>query len=286
MDEMQGAPSRRGGTARVRGTTQQIAIWAPGPRLLFLPAGLGLILVTLPVLCLPRGVSLSGMPALLGSSTAQDALWLSVKTTTAATLLSLLLGVPLALVLVRSRLKGIIRGLLLMPLTLPPVVGGMALLSAFGRRGLLGSWLEVAGVRIAFTTTAVVLAQSFVALPFFVLALSSALASAGDEPERAAAGLGARPWQVLWWVTLPRLRPALISATALAFARALGEFGATLTFAGSFQGVTRTLPLEVYLQREVDPQAAQALSLAFLLVAVVLVLLTLAADRRRVEPVA
>ncbi|ADG96752.1 NifC-like ABC-type porter [Segniliparus rotundus DSM 44985] len=248
-----------------------------------MPAALGLVLVTLPVLCLPRGVAFGQLPALARSVAARDALRLSLVTTTSATALVLLCGVPLALVLARSGARGsvLLRGALLVPLALPPVVGGMALLSAFGRRGLLGHWLDEAGVRIAFSTTAVVLAQAFVALPFFALAFSGALIAAGSAPERAAAGLGARPWQVLWRVTLPRLRPALVSAAALAFARALGEFGATLTFAGSFQGVTRTLPLEVYLQREVDPAAAQALSLAFLAVAAGLVLLTLWADRRR-----
>ncbi|ERG69239.1 NifC-like ABC-type porter [Segniliparus rugosus ATCC BAA-974] len=256
------------------------------PAPLLVPAALGLALVTLPVLCLPRGVSFGQLPSLAASAAARDALTLSLITTTTATALVLLLGTPLALFLARGsgRGRGVLRGVLLVPLALPPVVGGMALLSAFGRRGVLGEQLDALGVRIAFSTTAVVLAQAFVALPFFALAFASALAAAGEAPERAAAGLGARPWQVLWRVTLPRMRPALIAATALAFARALGEFGATLTFAGSFQGVTRTLPLEVYLQREVDPASAQALSLAFLIVAVGLVLLTLWADRRRPGP--
>ncbi|MGL6236407.1 MAG: molybdate ABC transporter permease subunit [Segniliparus sp.] len=254
---------------------------APAP--LLLPAALGLALVTLPVLCLPRGVPLAALPALARSSAAREALRLSLATTVCATALVVLVGAPLALALARSALpgKGVLRGALLVPLTLPPVVGGMALLSAFGRRGLVGRWLDGMGVQIAFSTTAVVLAQAFVALPFFALAFAGALTAAGEAPERAAAALGASPWQVLWRVTLPRMRLAIVSATALAFARALGEFGATLTFAGSFQGVTRTLPLEVYLEQEVDPAAAQALSLAFLAVAVGLVLVTLWAGRSR-----
>lgn len=253
------------------------------PVSLLLPAALGFALVTLPVLCLPRGLPLAVLPELARAVSAREALRLSLITTTGATALVVLAGTPLALVIARSALpgKGVLRGALLVPLTLPPVVGGMALLSAFGRRGLVGRWLDGFGVQLAFSTAAVVLAQAFVALPFFVLAFAGALSAAGEAPERTAAGLGARPWQVLRRVTLPRMRRALVAATALAFARALGEFGATLTFAGSFQGVTRTLPLEVYLQQEVDPAQAQALSLAFLVVAVGLVLVTLWAERRR-----
>jgi molybdate transport system permease protein len=154
---------------------------------------------------------------------------------------------------------------------LPPVVGGIALLYTFGRRGLLGHSLEVAGIDIAFSTTAVVLAQSFVALPFLVISLEGALRTAGQRYETVAATLGASPTTVLRRVTLPLVLPALTSGTVLCFARALGEFGATITFAGSLQGVTRTLPLEIYLQRETDPDAAVALSLLLVVVAVVII---------------
>jgi molybdate transport system permease protein len=153
----------------------------------------------------------------------------------------------------------------------PPVVGGIALLYVFGRLGLIGHYLETLGMRVAFTTTAVVLAQTFVSLPFLVLALEGAARTAGSDYDLVAATLGARPGAVFWRVTLPLLAPGLLSGSVLAFARALGEFGATLTFAGSRPGVTRTLPLEIYLQREADPQAAVALSMLLIAVAAVVV---------------
>jgi molybdate transport system permease protein len=164
------------------------------------------------------------------------------------------------------------RPLILLPLVLPPVVGGIALLYAFGRLGLIGGYLDAAGIQIAFTTTAVVLAQTFVSLPFLVIALEGAARTAGADYEVVAATLGARPTTVWWRVSLPLLAPGLMSGAVLAFARSLGEFGATLTFAGSREGVTRTLPLEIYLQRESDADAAVALSLLLVVVAAVVVL--------------
>jgi molybdate transport system permease protein len=152
------------------------------------------------------------------------------------------------------------------------VVGGLALLYVFGRLGLLGQYLEAAGVRVAFTTSAVVLAQAFVSLPFLVIALEGAARTAGSGYDAVAATLGARPTTVWWRVTLPLLGPGLLSGAVLAFARALGEFGATLTFAGSREGVTRTLPLEIYLQREADPDAAVALSVLLIAVAAAVVI--------------
>jgi molybdate transport system permease protein len=160
----------------------------------------------------------------------------------------------------------------LLPLVLPPVVGGLALLYVFGRLGLLGQYLEAAGIRVAFSTAAVVLAQTFVSLPFLVIALEGAARTAGRGYDTVAATLGARPSAVWWRVTLPLLGPGLVSGAVLAFARALGEFGATLTFAGSRPGVTRTLPLEIYLQREADPDAAVALSVLLVAVAAIVVL--------------
>jgi len=150
-------------------------------------------------------------------------------------------------------------------------VGGIALLYTFGRKGLLGHSLDVLGIQIAFSTTAVVMAQTFVALPFLVVSLEGTLRTAGRRYEHVAATLGARPTTVLTRVTLPLVLPGLVSGAVLSFARALGEFGATLTFAGSLQGVTRTLPLEIYLQREVDPRAAVALSLVLVAVAILVV---------------
>jgi molybdate transport system permease protein len=182
----------------------------------------------------------------------------------------------MALVLARATFPGLrfARSLVLLPLVLPPVVGGIALIYTYGRQGLLGGTLEFLGLRIAFTTTAVIIAQTFVALPFLVLSLEGSLRTAGRRYEAVAATLGARPTTVLRRVTIPLVLPGLVSGAVLAFARALGEFGATLTFAGSLQGTTRTLPLEIYLQRETDPDAAVALSLVLVLVAVLIVLAT------------
>lgn len=245
------------------------------PAWAYLPAGLGALLVALPVLGLVAAIDLGSLPTLLTSPAALDALWLSLRTSTAATVLSLLLGVPLALCLARvPRLDStVLRTLVLLPLVLPPVVAGLALLTLLGRRGLLGAQLEALGVDIAFSTAAVVIAQTFVAMPFLVVSLEGALRAVGDRHEGVAATLGASPGVVLRRVTLPLVRPALVSGTVLTFARALGEFGATLTFAGSLQGTTRTLPLEIYLQRETDPDAAVALSVLLVVVAVVVIVL-------------
>ncbi|MCD2117820.1 MULTISPECIES: ABC transporter permease [Rhodococcus] len=243
------------------------------PRWLFVPAALGLLFVVVPLVSMLLTVDWTTFPALVTSPASLDALVLSLRTSAAATILCILLGVPLAMVLARSSFRWIsmIRGFVLLPLVLPPVVGGIALLYTFGRRGLIGEHLDALGIHIAFTTTAVVLAQTFVALPFLVTSLEGALRSAGSRYEDVAATLGARPTTVFRRITLPLVLPGLVSGSVLAFARALGEFGATLTFAGSLQGVTRTLPLEIYLQRETDPDAAVALSLVLILVAVVIV---------------
>ena len=180
--------------------------------------------------------------------------------------LCVLLGVPMAVVLARGGFRGlsVLRALVLLPLVLPPVVGGIALLYTFGRQGLLGQHLEAFGIRIAFTTAAVVLAQSFVSLPFLVVSLEGALRSAGDQYESIAAMLGGRPTTVLRTVTLPLVLPGLISGAVLAFARSLGEFGATITFAGNFPGTTQTMPLAVYLRLETNPEAAIVLALVLI----------------------
>lgn len=248
---------------------------APGlPRWVYAPAALGATFVLLPLCAMVVKVDWAHFWTLITSSSAQAALLLSLRTAIASTVLCLLVGVPMALTLARhtGRVTRLLRPLILLPLVLPPVVGGIALLYAFGRLGLLGHYLEAAGFRIAFTTTAVVLAQTFVSLPFLVIALEGAARTAGADYDLVAATLGAHPSTVWWRVTLPLLTPGLISGAVLAFARSLGEFGATLTFAGSRQGVTRTLPLEVYLQRESDPDAAIALSILLVGVAAIVVL--------------
>ena len=243
------------------------------PRWLWIPAAGAVLVVVIPILGLISSVHLDQLWPLLTSEASLTALGLSLRTAGAATLICVLLGTPLALLLARTRFPGqsVLRALVLVPLVLPPVVGGLALLSTFGRRGLLGERLDAFGISIAFSTTAVVLAQTFVALPFLVLSLEGAVRGLGTEHEQAAATLGASPWWRLTRVTLPLVTPGLLSGCVLAFARALGEFGATLTFAGSLQGTTRTLPLEIYLQRETDPDAAVSLALVLVVVATAIV---------------
>lgn len=246
------------------------------PRWIFLLAAAGALFIVLPLLGMVAKVDWAHFIPLVTSDASVAALLLSLKTAVASTALCIIFGVPLALLLARTRFtgQGIVRALVLLPLVVPPVVGGLALLYTFGREGLIGSSLHLLGINIAFSTTAVVMAQAFVALPFLVLSLEGSLRTAGQHYESVAATLGARPSTVLRRITLPLVLPGLISGAVLAFARSLGEFGATLTFAGSLQGVTRTLPLEIYLQRESDPDAAVALS--FLLIAVALVVVGLA----------
>ena len=253
------------------------------PRWTMLVAAIGALLIVLPLAGMLLTVDWAQLPALVTSPSALAALGLSLRTALASTALCVLLGVPMALVLARTRFPGqrVVRALVLLPLVLPPVVGGLALLATFGRRGLLGETFGVLGVQIAFSTTAVVLAQTFVALPFLVVSLEGALRTAGGRYEAVAATLGARPTTVLRRVTLPLVLPGLASGAVLSFARSLGEFGATLTFAGSLQGVTRTLPLEIYLQRETDADAAVALSLVLVAVAVIVVALSYRSPRGR-----
>lgn len=240
------------------------------PRWMMPLAIAGALVVLLPLAGLVGRVELADLGGLASSPAAATALGLSLRTAALATVLVVALGVPLAFALhaMRGAARAIARALVLIPLVLPPVVGGLALLYAFGRRGLLG---ETVGGSLAFTTTAVVLAQAFVALPFMVVAVESALAARTGRHEAVAATLGASRTRILATVTLPALGPALATGAVLAFARALGEFGATLTFAGSLEGVTRTAPLEVYLARETDPGAAAALSLVMVAIAIVVV---------------
>ncbi|MGV0626341.1 ABC transporter permease [Mycolicibacter minnesotensis] len=244
------------------------------PGWVYVPAAIGVVVLTLPLVGIAAKVDWPHFWSLISSPSARAALGLSVRTAAASTVLCVLLGVPMALVLARSRARivRVVRPLVLLPLVLPPVVGGLALLYVFGRLGLLGRYLDAAGIQIAFTTTAVVLAQTFVSLPFLVIALEGAARTAGADYEMVAATLGARPSAVWWRVTLPLLTPGLISGAVLAFARALGEFGATLTFAGSREGVTRTLPLAIYLERVTDADAAAAMSLLLVAVAAVVVI--------------
>jgi molybdate transport system permease protein len=250
------------------------------PPWIFLPAALAAAFILLPLGAMATRVHWADFAGLITSESSLAALELSLRTSAASTVICIVLGVPMALVLARTSFpgQGLVRSLILLPLVLPPVVGGIALLYTFGRQGLLGHTMDVLGIQVAFSTTAVVIAQAFVALPFLVVSLEGTLRTAGHRYEAVAATLGARPTTVLWRVTLPLVLPGLVSGAILSFARSLGEFGATITFAGSLQGVTRTLPLEIYLQRDTNPDAAVALS--FVLVAVAVVVIGLARGSR------
>ena len=184
----------------------------------------------------------------------------------------MLFGTPLAWVLARTEVPGrpLIRGLVLLPMVLPPVVGGVALLSAFSLRSPLGGWLDdTFGIQLTFSTAGAIMAETFVAMPFFVITVEAALRGTDQRFEDAAASLGASRATVFRRVTVPLIGPALAAGAVLAWARALGEFGATITFAGNIEGRTQTLPLAVYLRLETDQDAAIALSLVLLVVSLV-----------------
>lgn len=248
------------------------------PQILLVPALLGLALLVVPLGALVARVEWTTLGADITSPEALSALGLSLATALVATAMCLLMGVPLALLIARSggRTASVLRAIVTVPLVLPPMVGGVALLFLFGRNGALGQLLLEFGVRIPFTTSAVVLAQTFVAMPFLVLALEGALRSTGVEYERAAAALGAGRWRILGQVTLPLAAPGLVSGVVLCFARAVGEFGATALFAGNAPGVTQTMPLAIYTAFNgagVSQGTAVALSLLLLVTAIAVLLL-------------
>ena len=251
---------------------------APVPLLVL--AAVGAAFVVLPLVGLLQRVPWSDLLDELAAPAVREALKLSLVTSLAATATSLVLGVPLAWVLARVAFPGrsLVRAAVTLPMVLPPVVGGAALLFALGRRGLVGSWLEDAlGVHLPFTTAGVVVANTFVAMPFLVVSVEGALRGTDERYEEAAATLGASRWAVLTRVTLPLVRPSLVAGALLCWARALGEFGATITFAGNLPGRTQTMPLAVFLALERDRGAAVVLSLV--LVAVSLVVLVGLRDR-------
>jgi molybdate transport system permease protein len=251
----------RSGRARARLPAAAVALAAVGVAGLFIAPLLGLV----------QRAPWSDLVGLLGEPEVRTALRLSLVCSLSATALSIVFGVPLAWLLARSRFPGqsVVRALVLLPMVLPPVVAGVALLLAFGRRGLLGQWLdEWFDVRLPFTTPGVILAETFVAMPFLVITVEGALRSLDERYEDAASVLGAGRWTVLRRVTLPMIGPSLAAGAALTWARALGEFGATITFAGNFEGRTQTMPLAVFLALETNPPAAIALSLVLLAVSV------------------
>jgi len=238
---------------------------------LLLPAVLGLAFLVLPLVGLLVRTPWSTLPQRLAAPGVLAALRLSLLCASLATLLCIVLGVPLAWLLARIDFPGrrLVRALVTVPLVLPPVVGGVALLLVLGRRGLIGSWLDSTfGVTLPFTTAGVVVAEAFVAMPFLVIAVEGALRGVDTRYEEAAATLGASRWTAFRRVTLPLVAPGVAAGAVLCWARALGEFGATITFAGNYPGRTQTMPLAVYLALEQDLDAAIVLSLILLVVSV------------------
>ena len=235
-----------------------------------LPAAIALVLLVLPLVALLLQADWGRIPSDLASPDVVSALRLSLTTTSTTALSCLALGTPLAWFLARSdhAATAWVRALLTVPLVLPPVVGGVALLMTWGRLGLVGQYLAPLGVQIPFTTVAVVLAETFVAMPFYVLAVEGALRGLDPRLEAVARTLGATDVRYLRTVALPLVVPGIASGLALAWARALGEFGATITFAGNFPGRTQTLPLLVYVELERDPTVATSVSILLLAVSV------------------
>jgi molybdate transport system permease protein len=241
------------------------------PLALAVPALIGLAFLVLPLVGLLVRAPWSTLPRRLMEPGILAALRLSLLTATLATAVCLVLGVPLAWLLARTTFPGrrLVRALVTVPLVLPPVVGGVALLLVLGRRGLLGAWLDSTfGVTLPFSTAGVVVAEAFVAMPFLVISVEGALRGADARFEEAAATLGASRWTTFRRVTLPMIAPGVAAGAMLCWARALGEFGATITFAGNFPGRTQTMPLAVYLALEQDVDAAIVLSLLLLVVSV------------------
>lgn len=248
---------------------------ARAPLLLTVPALLAVAFLMLPLVGILVRTSWGELGAHLTAEATTEALRLSLLVSLWALGLSLLLGVPLAWLLARVPFPGkaFVRSLVLLPMVLPPTVGGVALLLAFGRRGLLGPWLEdTFGVTLPFHTSGAVLAATFVAMPFLVISLEGALGGLRPRYEETAASLGASPVRVFLTVTLPMVAPGLIAGAALTWARALGEFGATITFAGNLPGTTQTLPLQVYLLLQDSPEAATSVSLLLLAIAMIVLI--------------
>jgi molybdate transport system permease protein len=238
-------------------------------------ASVGAAFVIVPVAALFVRAPWGQLRETLSGVGASTALRLSLEVSLAATAISLLVGVPLAWALARGGFPGgnVLRALVVLPIVLPPVVGGIGLLVALGRGGVLGRWLyEAFGVQLTFTTAGAVLATTFVSMPLVVLATESGLRGLDDRYERAAAAMGGSSWYVFRRVTLPMVAPQLAAGAVLTWARALGEFGATITFAGNLAGRTQTMPLAVYQARQVDPEGAILLSLILVIVSVVVLI--------------
>ncbi len=255
------------------------------PRGIALLGVLAVVFLTLPLIGLASRTPWTQLATLLRDPVVIQTLRLSLIASLSALLLSTVLGVPLAWLLARSHFPGrrLVRALAVLPMVLPPVVGGVALLLAFGRRGLFGQLLfDATGLSLPFSTAGVIVAETFVAMPFLVVTVESGLRSLDRGYEEAAATLGATRWTIIRTVTLPLIAPSLAGGMALCWARALGEFGATISFAGNLPGRTQTMPLAVYLELESNPSAAYLLS--FVLLAISIAVLVGMRDRYLGQP--
>lgn len=250
------------------------------PLVLVVPAALAAVLLAVPLVTLVADTPWADLPDQLADPRVRDALWLTTATSLATVVACLALGTPLAWLLARVDFRGraLLRAVLAVPLVLPPVVAGVALVTALGRNGLIGSALrDATGLTIPYTTGAVVIAHTFVSMPFYVLALEGALRASGEKYDVVAATLGADRWTTFRRVTLPLAVPGLLAGSVLAWARSLGEFGATITFAGNYPGTTQTMPSLIYSALQSDPEVARTLSMILLVLSIAI----LAALRNR-----
>ncbi len=264
-------PEKEAASVTTRGSLGRV------PVVLLVPAAAAAALLVVPTLSLVVRTPWRGFLGQLTSTSVLQALWLTAVASFATVVLCLLFGTPLAWLLARVEFRGssLLRAAVLVPLVLPPVVAGVALITALGRTGLVGRWFyDWFGLTLPFTTVAVVIAHTFVSIPFYVLSVEGALRAAGDELDLVAATLGADRWTTFRRVSLPLALPGVVAGSALAWARSLGEFGATITFAGNYPGTTQTMPSKIYTALQSQPDVARTLSMILLVVSVgVLVLL-------------
>jgi molybdate transport system permease protein len=241
------------------------------PAVLVVPAVLGSALLVVPVVSLIWRTPWSDFWSEVTSTPVLQALWLTALASAATVVVCLVLGTPLAWLLARVDFRGrsLLRAAVIVPLVLPPVVAGVALITALGRTGLVGRWLyEWFGLTLPFTTTAVVIAHTFVSIPFYILSVEGALRASGEQFDLVAATLGADRWTTFRRVTLPLAMPGVIAGSVLAWARSLGEFGATITFAGNYPGTTQTMPSKIYTALQSEPDVARTMSMILLIVSV------------------
>ncbi len=259
-----------GGQQSYRGVVTGGTLGRP-PFALLAPACLAAALLVVPLVTLVLDTPWSDFWGQVGSQPVRQALWLTALASLATVVACLVLGTPLAWLLARIEFRGrsLLRAVVLVPLVLPPVVAGVALITALGRTGAIGRPLDDwFGITLPYTTWAVVIAHTFVSMPFYVLAVEGALRSSGEEYDAVAATLGADRWTTFRRVTLPLAMPGVVAGAALAWARSLGEFGATITFAGNYPGSTQTMPSLIYTELQSDPMVARTVSMVLLVVSV------------------